>query len=105
ETALDDLKEKDVPKVPGRPVQQETKLTRPGLLSKVMGSNAAGAVSEAYNDTLRAYAGATRYRLLEKLLKDLGRAVDESLNYALSWFRSAEADVQAQKLEEAGYGS
>ncbi|HEY1351779.1 MAG TPA: tubulin-like doman-containing protein [Ktedonobacteraceae bacterium] len=105
EVALEDLKEKDVPKVAGRPVQAETRLTRPSMTDRVIRANHAGSVCLAYNDTLHKYALATRYRLLETLLKNLIRATGEALSFAYSWARSAEIDEQARKLEEAGRGS
>ncbi len=106
ETALDELKEKEMPKVPGRPLQLERKLTNPDMVSKVMGGgNAAGVVCEAYNKILQNYAIATRYRLLETLLKKLIASVDETLDFSLSWFKSAEVEERARKFEEMGYVS
>ena len=103
--ALEDLKERDVPKVPPRPVADEAKLVKPNLFSNIMGANHASTVSIDYNNILHKYAEATRYRLLEALLQNLLKAVEEASNFSLSWFRSAEGDDQSRKLEETGLGS
>ncbi len=103
--ALEDLKERDVPKVPPRPVVDEARLVKPNLLSYFTRANHASRVCSAYNNVLRIYAEATRYSLLETTLRKLLKAVEEALNFSLSWFSSFEADDRPQALEKAGLGS
>lgn len=102
---LEDLKERDVPKVPSRPVADEEKLVRRNLLSNFTRANHASRVCIAYNDVLRIYAEATRYRLLETSLQNLLKAVEEVMGFSLSWFRSFEVDGQSRELEKAGLES
>jgi Tubulin like len=106
--ALDDLTERDRPRVPRRPTDLETKLLRqpslPGPL-QLLARDHAGAVCEAYNERLRMQARATRYRRLEQLLKDLQQRVQTELKESLSWLENAEADERAKELRNKGTAS
>ena len=106
--ALDLLRDKDIPRVPGRPNDLEADFTQPpkGMARLLRPSNwtrdYADEVYAAYNYRLRAHAEATRYRKIEQLLKDLLQNVHESLSVSLSWFQSAEIDEHIQELDEQG---
>src|SRR6266487_2914010 len=104
---LNDLKEKEVPKVPSRPRELEDKLTHQSsaALLRRFTRDYSGAVTEAYSERLALHARAIRRRLLEKLLQDLNNRVQEALTQSLSWFRSAGADERAEELREKGMGS
>jgi hypothetical protein len=105
---FNDLKDRNVPKVPGRPNDLETKLMRqpqwPGPLRRIT-RDYASAVCEAYNDRLRLHARAVRHRCLEQALSNLSHQVQEALMQSMSWFRNAGADIRAKELYEKGLGS
>lgn len=105
---LEDLKDRNVSRVPMRPHELEAKLVRqpqwPGPL-RIVARDYSQAVAEAYNERLSRHATATRYRLLEKLLKDLNHRVQEAITQSLSWFTSAGADERAKDLRNRGLGS
>lgn len=108
ELALEDLKERGVPRVQRRPVDLESRLLRQmPLIGSVIGRvrNDEGAVSEKYNERLRSFATSTRYRQMEQLLKDLLQHVGEALEQSLSWFQGTEAAERAREREATGLAS
>ncbi len=110
ETALEDLTDRDKPRVPRRPTELEARLTRrlplplPGPLAD-LGRDHASAVCAAYNDHLRLHARAVRHQELERMLRGLLNHIQDALRVSLSWFRSAEANERAKALEQAGKAS
>lgn len=106
--ALDNLIDRELPRVPRRPTDIETKLVRqpslPGPLQRFT-RDYAGAVCEVYNERLRKFARAERYRRLEILLRDLRSHVQEALKQSLSWFQSTESEEKAKDLKNKGLAS
>lgn len=104
----DAMTEREVPKVPRRPHELESKLVRqpqlPGPLSHFSRDHA-GTVCEAYNDRLRMHVRATRQRLLEGLLKELKARAQDALNQSLSWFRDTETEDRSKNLQEKAMSS
>jgi len=107
-SVLDDLNEKDIPRVPRRPSDLETKLVKqpqfPGPFQRFT-RDYASEVCEAYNKRLRLYAQAIRHRLLEQLLKDLKQRAQEVVNQSQTWFHDTEAEDRAKNLRDKGMGS
>ena len=105
---LERLRDIDAPRVPMRPYELEEKLVHqpalPGPLRRIA-RDYASAVADAYNERLRRHALATRYRLLEQLLKDLNTRVQAALSQSLSWFQSAGVEEHARELRGKGQAS
>lgn len=112
DVALDGLTTNPAPSVPPRPVELEAELAIPqgGVFSRLrnwknIGKNYAFDVCDAYNERLELHARATRYRMLEQLLRDLMQQAKEALNLSLSWFQGTDIDERSQDLEALGVTS
>jgi Tubulin like len=106
--ALDMLTDKEPPRVPQRPLDLEAHLTQSeSIFSRLrnMGRDYAYEVFVAYNRHLKIHAEATRYRLLEQLLRELLQNIQEALNTSLEWFQSTDIDERTQELETIGLSS
>lgn len=111
--ALEELKAKKQPAVPGRPVDLESELLQPPSMfvnmMKPLRESAeqrrSAAVCDAYNDRVLKFARATRRQLVEELVVALFNRVEEALSTALRWAKSADASATAAELEETGQAS
>lgn len=97
-----------IPRVPPRQSNLEADLAQPGnFFNRLLNWNRdyAFEVCEAYNQRILLQAAATRYRLLEELLKELKQVVQDALDIAFSWFEGADVNERVQALEIQGLTS
>ncbi len=100
---LNDLRDRDAPRVSPRPDDLEAKLTRqPSWQLLRFGRDYASAVSDAYNDRLRLHARAVRQQFMEQLLKDLQHQVQSALDQSMAWFNNIGTDERIKELNEKG---
>jgi len=108
-TVLEMLHERQEPRVPARPAQQEAELTQPagGWFSRMRnaGRDRAYDVFDAYNRRMYIHAEATRYAQLKQVLNQLVQYVQEALNDARSWFEETDMATRVQELESKGLTS